>query len=63
MKKFDYDKLKKLLHNIDWNCIKHADINLLRLNLKTKLIDVCNEICPFKTIKTRKNIHLGIIQR
>ena len=56
MKNLDLDHLSFLLNSFNWDSIKHTDIDIYWLNLKNKLIEICNLVCPFKSIKIRKHI-------
>ena len=56
MKLFDSDKLDILLNEVDWDSLKDNDLNTYWINLKTKLIEICDCICPYKNIKIKKNL-------
>ena len=56
MKLFDPKKLDEILEKIEWNKLKHNDLNIYWHNLKQKLIQICDEICPFKNIKLQQNL-------
>ena len=56
MKLLDEEKLNDIVLKTNWNVLRNNDINIYWLNLKSKLVEICDSVCPFKTIKIRSSL-------